>query len=209
MIYSPVNIDSEKLNKFEQKLKITSFLDPQLYLLNDPKGKLDTYPYFPGNLIPDFSTIDLEKKQFELAKLCVDFQLENNFEYIVIPTRHYDTNPTDFLFQCKEYFVDPFISYISSLKSSKKVLLSVIVKQIMLTDIEKFNEILNWVTGQLNIDGIYLIFENSFSTKQIKDFHYNQQALLNTFQHYRRGDCLFLIFLYILRDDLQSLLKYL
>ncbi|NJO68044.1 MAG: hypothetical protein HC830_01110 [Bacteroidetes bacterium] len=63
------------------------------------------------------------------------------------------------------------------IKTQKKVLLSVIVKPIMLTDEDKRNEILNWITGHQDIDGVYLIFENNFSSKQIKDFDYLLNAL--------------------------------
>jgi len=32
----------------------------------------------------------------------------------------------------------------------------------MLTDEEKRNEVLNWITGHQHVDGVYLIFENNF-----------------------------------------------
>ena len=172
IIYSPVNIDSDKLLELDKTIKTTGFLDPQLYLLNEDKGNLSSYPYFPGNIKPDFETLDLDKSNVELAKLCVDFQVINDFKYLVIPTRHNDENPPSFLEQSKENFVEPFCDYISSLNISKPILLSVIVKQIMITDSEKRDEILNWITGHTYIDGVYLIFENNFTTKQINNFEY-------------------------------------
>ncbi|MEZ4959874.1 MAG: hypothetical protein R2830_08650 [Saprospiraceae bacterium] len=177
LIFSPINIDADKLANLNNTLKSSGFLDPQLYLLNEAKGTLDTYPYFPGNLKPDFTTPDLDESHKELAKLCVDFQLDNNFEYIVIPIRYYPDNPSNFLVQCTEYFVAPFSDYIKSRSSNKKVLLSVIVKSIMLADLDRRNEMLNWITGHLGIDGVYLIFENNFTSKQIKDFDYLLNAL--------------------------------
>ncbi|MCZ2101379.1 MAG: hypothetical protein LC107_07580 [Chitinophagales bacterium] len=172
LIFSPINIDADKLLALETELKKTGFLDPQLYLLNEAKGTLDTYPYFPGNLKPDFTTPDLDNSHLQLAKLCVDYQIGNEFEYLVIPTRYYADNPTNFFVQSSDYFVTPFCDYIKENTIDKKVLLSVIVKPIMLTDEEKRNEILNWITGHLDIDGVYLIFENNFTSKQIKDFEY-------------------------------------
>lgn len=176
LIFSPINIDADKLIQLDNSLKETSFLDPQLYLLNEAKGTLDTYPYFPGNIKPDYSTPDLDNSNQILAQLCIDYQLKNNFEYIVIPTRYYVDNPTTYFLQTGDYFVSPFIDYIRTQGIKKKILQSVIVKTIMLTDEEKRNETLNWITGQ-QIDGVYLIFEDNATGKQIKDFEFLLNAL--------------------------------
>ncbi len=177
LIYSPINIDSESLLSLEPSSKVTSFLDPQLYLLNEDKGKLNTYPYFPDNLKSGFSTNDLSSQKKNLAKLCIDFQFDNDFEYITIPTRYYSDNPTHFYQESSEFFVNPFCEYIEKKSPRKKVLLSVIVKQIMLNDEVQRNEVLNWITSHQHIDGVYLIFENNFPSKQIKDFDYLLNAL--------------------------------
>lgn len=176
LIFSPINIDADKLIQLDNSLKETSFLDPQLYLLNEAKGTLDTYPYFPGNIKPDYSTPDLDNSNQILAQLCIDYQLKNNFEYVVIPTRYYVDNPTTYFLQTGDYFVSPFIDYIKAKGIKKKILQSVIVKTIMLTDEEKRNETLNWITGQ-QIDGVYLIFEDNATGKQIKDFEFLFNAL--------------------------------
>jgi hypothetical protein len=177
LIFSPINIDADKLLALDIKLKQSAFLDPQLYLLNEAKGTLDTYPYFPGNLKPDFITPDLDNSHLQLAQLCVDYQMKNDFQYLIIPTRYYTDNPTTYFSQSTDYFVNPFCEYVKENKIQKKIFLSVIVKSIMLSDEEKRNEVLNWITGHQNIEGIYLIFENNFSSKQIKDFDYLLNAL--------------------------------
>ena len=177
LIFSPINIDADKLLSLNKNVKQSGFLDPQLYLLNEAKGSIETYPYFPGNLKSDFSTPDLDNDNIVLAELCIDYQLKNNFNYLVVPTKYNAENPTNYLLQCTEYFVLPFCDYAKKLKTNKKILLSVIVKGIMLTDEEKRNEVLNWITGHQNIDGVYLIFENNFSSKQIKDFDFLLNAL--------------------------------
>jgi len=177
LIYSPVNLDADKLLLLDSHLKRTGFIDPQLYLLNEAKGTLDTYPYFPGNIKPDYSTPDLDNSNILLAQMCVDFQIKNDFEYIIIPTRYYADNPTTYFAQTSDYFVIPFCDYIRASGIRKKILLSVIVKAIMLSDDEKRNEALNWITGQ-NVDGVYLIFEDNSATKQIKDFEFLFNALL-------------------------------
>ena len=177
LIYSPINIDADKLSALDVKLKHSGFLDPQLYLLYEAKGTLDTYPYFPGNIKPDFATPDLDNSHIQLAQLCVDYQVQNNFEYLIIPSRYYTDNPTTFFSQSTDYFVTPFCDYIRNKNIQKKILLSVIVKTIMLSDEEKRNEVLNWITGHQNIEGVYLILENNFTSKQIKDFDYLLNAL--------------------------------
>ena len=177
LIYSPINIDADKLLALDVKLKHSGFLDPQLYLLYEAKGTLDTYPYFPGNIKPDFATPDLDNSHIQLAQLCVDYQVQNNFEYLIIPSRYYTDNPTTFFSQSTDYFVTPFCDYIRNKNIQKKILLSVIVKTIMLSDEEKRNEVLNWITGHQNIEGVYLILENNFTSEQIKDFDYLLNAL--------------------------------
>jgi len=181
LIFSPINIDADKLLGIDSNLKINGFLDPQLYLLNEAKGTLHTYPYFPGNLKPDFSTPDLDNSNLQIARLCVDYQLANDFKYLVIPTRYNEDNPTSFFIQSTEFFVLPFCDYVRENKIKKTILLSVIVKPIMLSDEEKRNEALNWITSHQQVDGVYLIFENNFNSKQIKDFDY----LLNTLRFIR------------------------
>lgn len=181
LIFSPINIDADKLLGIDSNLKINGFLDPQLYLLNEAKGTLHTYPYFPGNLKPDFSTPDLDNSNLQIARLCVDYQLANDFKYLVIPTRYNEDNPTSFFIQSTEFFVLPFCDYVRENKIKKTILLSVIVKPIMLSDEEKRNEVLNWITSHQQVDGVYLIFENNFNSKQIKDFDY----LLNTLRFIR------------------------
>lgn len=177
LIYSPINIDADKLLVLDPALKVTGFLDPQLYLLNEAKGTLHTYPYFPGNIKPDFSTPDLDNSHIQMAKLCVDYQIKNDFNYLVIPSRYYTDNPTTYFVQSTDYFVTPFCDYVRTNGIKKKVLLSVIVKSIMLADEEKRNEVLNWITGHQQINGVYLIFEDNFNSKQIKDFDYLLNAL--------------------------------
>ena len=81
------------------------------------------------------------------------------------------------MLQCTDYFVLPFCDYAKEIKTEKRILLSVIVKGIMLTDDDKRNEVLNWITSHQNVDGVYLIFENNFSSKQIKDFDFLFNAL--------------------------------
>ena len=177
LIFSPINMESEKLMALPETTRNKSFLDPQFYLLNIEKASNTTYPFFPGNIKVDFSSADLDTNNGKLAELCVEYQLEAQLEYIVIPTRYVEAIPSRFLEQMSENFIYPFLDFKSKHGISKPFLATVVVKKIMIEDKEKCDELLNWMTGISDIAGFYLIFENNFSTKQIKDFDYLQKVL--------------------------------
>ena len=178
LIFSPVNITSEKLSKIPDDIKKVSFFDPQLYLPKESKEKLLTYDYFPVNIINDFQTSDFDTIKYKIAQRCIDFQVENNFRFIVIPTRYYKTIPSDYNEQIIKYFVKPFLKYHSSKNIDKKLLLTLIVNQSQIMNDDYRNDLLNWLTGIQEIDGVYLIFENDFQTKQIKNTGYLYKVLL-------------------------------
>ena len=177
LIFSPINIDSEKLLAMSKSLRRVSFLDPQFYLLNKEKSTNITYPFFPGNIKADFSTADLDVSNTKLAEICTDYQVNAELEYVVIPTRYVDAVPTRYLEQMTENFVYPFLDIKFQKNITRKFLLTVVVKQIMIEDQDKLDELLNWMTGLSDIAGFYLIFENNFTSKQIKNFDYLRKVL--------------------------------
>lgn len=107
----------------------------------------------------------------------MDYQVDADLEYIIIPTRYVDAVPTRYLEQMTENFIYPFLRIKEQKNITKKFLLTVVVKQIMIEDNDKLNELLNWLTGISNIAGFYLIFENNFTSKQIKNFDYLTKVL--------------------------------
>ncbi len=113
-----------------------------------------------------------------MAKQNLDFQLTNNFQYVIIPTRYFEFISDNSYEQLKQYYVTPFAEGIKQRKISKKVLLTVIVRHEQLMDENKRNFLLNWITGINNIDGVYLIFESQFTSKQIKDPQYLLNAMV-------------------------------
>lgn len=177
MIFSPVNMDSDKLLALPQEMRKVSFLDPQFYLLNTEKSSNVTYPFFPGNIKSDFSTADLDDNNEKLAELCINYQLEADLEYIIIPIRYVDAIPTYYLERMKENFINPFLEFKEKNGVNKKFLQTLVVKHIMIEDENKRNELLNWMTGIPEIAGFYLIFENNFTSKQIKNFEYLRNVL--------------------------------
>jgi len=177
LIFSPINMESDKLLALPADLRQISFLDPQFYLLNIEKSSNVTYPFFPGNIKSDFSTVDLDVNNDQLAELCVDYQLNADFRYIVIPTRYVDALPTRYLENLSENFVYPFLDKKAKKSITKPFLLTVLVKQIMIEDEAKRDELLNWMTSFSEITGFYLIFENNYNSKQIKDFEYLKNVM--------------------------------
>ncbi|MFW6130024.1 MAG: hypothetical protein ACOC56_02495 [Atribacterota bacterium] len=178
LIFSPVNDTAEKIICNPKEIKNVSFFDPQIYLPKSLKGKLSSYEYFPSNLKKKFKTSNFDKEKRVIAKECIDFQLTNNFKYLIIPSRYYEVLPSNFLEQFEAHLIEPFLSYYKSLKLQTKILLTIIVKPEQLINEEHRNEFLNWITGIKGIDGVYLIFENNFLSKQIKDSAYLYNALL-------------------------------
>ncbi len=177
LILSPVNIESDKLLSLPETTRRNSFLDPQMYLLGTERASISSYPFFPGNIKAGFTTTDLDTSNTQIAQLCTDYQLNAQMKYVVIPTRYLDATPTKYLEQMTRGFVVPFLDYKEQHGIDAPYLLTVVVKQSILTTEELRDELLNWMTGIQGIAGFYLIFDNDYQSKQIKDFNYLKNAL--------------------------------
>lgn len=172
LIFSPMNISYSNLEKLSREVKNVSFFDPQLYLPKDAKGKLNTYKFFPTNLVDGFKTPDFNSTKTEIAKECISFQTDNDFKYIVIPARYFEVIPSDYYDQFFNYIIEPFLTIVSKKNIEKEILLTLIVKQSYLMNDNNLKELLNWVTALPEIDGVYLIFENDIQSKLIKNAGY-------------------------------------
>jgi len=175
-ILSPLNMTHEELQGLSPQIKTMSFFDPQLYRPGDRKGDLSTYAYFPANIKSSFSTSDFEKLKEQIAEKCVALQMENGFGKVVIPTRHFERERSNYIEEFAESIIDPFLNEISKY-DKKPVLLTVIVNDGKLCDETSRNILLDWITGIKGIDGIYLIFNFPRNTKQIKDANLLSEAL--------------------------------
>ena len=58
LIFSPVHQQKERIEELESKLKVRAIFDPQYYLPNSQKRKLQSYPFFPETLSGGFKTVD-------------------------------------------------------------------------------------------------------------------------------------------------------
>ena len=176
-ILSPVNIDYNKLQSLPESVCKNSYFDAQLYLPGDAKGGLASYPYFPANIDPHFSTSDFDDLKEEIANRCVQLQQSKGFRAILIPVRYFEHEPTDFLARQRTHLVDPFLQAVGRLSDRATVLLTAILKGDTLKDREQRETMLDWLTGIPEIDGIYLIFDFAITSKQIKDPELLSEAL--------------------------------
>ena len=144
LILSPVNINYDKLFKIPESVLSKSFFDPQIYLIDDNRGDLSSYPYHPANISDNFSTSNFEGEGETIINQCIDVQLKLKSEYIVIPTRYYESTPSNYFDNQLKYFTNPFITNLNNKDCNKKLLQTIFIKNEVLKDEEKSNELL-WV----------------------------------------------------------------
>ncbi|MEQ9007420.1 MAG: hypothetical protein RLP12_06015, partial [Ekhidna sp.] len=181
LILSPVHQTMESITKLDQSVLRNSIFDPQYYLPNSQKTKLKSYPFFPEVIADGFSTTDYSLVAIDSAKQCVDFQLEMDFESLIIPTRYIDQMISDYFDKQEAYTVIPFIKTVQQIGSSKPVYLTAALTSHMIID-EGFRErILNWITNFPEISGIYILVSFDRQTKQINssEFLHSYLSLLN------------------------------
>lgn len=170
LILSPVNIPAGKIEtRIPQEVLGLSWMDPQFYLPHDSKNNLETYSFFPGNLLDQFTTSDFESYSQEAAEGCLSFQNELGLQYAVIPTRYFEDLPSEYLEQLENLFVQPFLEAREQHAPNLPLLLTVIAKRVHLDFGSMRDEILSWATSFPEVEGVYLLFDHNFQSKQIKD----------------------------------------
>lgn len=168
MIFSPVHQNIESVRKVPSDVKARSLFDPQYYLPNSQKAKLNSYDFFPETLLGGFSTTGFSAVARESAKRCLAFQLEQGFAGIVIPARHFEEMNPDYTDDQQAYTVDPFLGEIAKARLDKKIWLTLPMTAAMVLHVGYRTKILNWVTSFPEIFGVYLIVEFERETKQIQ-----------------------------------------
>lgn len=181
-IFASSHMQKSDVEESKEEIKNISLFDPQFFLPNIPKRNLITYEFFPDNLSDGFQTSEyINNYSQECAIKCLEFQKENHFNKYVIPSRYLAGMPTDFITQQQELFIDPFLEAASKIGIDKEIIMQLIINNEMIKDKEYSTDLLNWITGLRDIDGIYLIAEISPRNKQIKeiDFLYNYLHFIN------------------------------
>lgn len=170
VILSPRFLSPTDIVKQPPDIIRSSIFDPQFFLPDTALGKLSDYDFFPDSVADGFKTNDYSDSYAqESAERCVKFQIQNDFRYIVIPTRYSAGMPTSFIQSQQELFVTPFLEAINKQQSSQKVVLQLVLNDNMIKDKEYAADLLNWITGIDTLNGVYLIVEASPRSKQLAD----------------------------------------
>ncbi len=172
LIFSPVHQNYESIKRLPAHIKSCSLFDPQYYLPNSQKAKLNSYDFFPETLSGGFSTIEFGGLARESAKRCLAFQLEQGFSGIVIPARHFNEMNPDYTTDQTKYTVEPFLQELSTASYNKPIWLTLPLTSAMIIHEGYRTQILNWVTSYPEINGVYVIIEDDRDTKQIKNDRY-------------------------------------
>ena len=170
IILSPVHLQKERLQQIEYEIKACSLFDPQFYVPDSQKAKLQSYDFFPETLMEGFSTNDYESQAYEAAEKCLEFQVQNNFESLIIPGRYFSELASDYVRQQNGLFVEPFLHAYRRNGTIKKLFLTVPMTSAMLLDNDYRISILDWATSYPEIYGAYLLIFFDEASKQIQNF---------------------------------------
>ncbi len=168
LIFSPVHQPLQKLQQINIAIRKRSVFDPQYYLPNSQKKKLSTYPFFPERISGGFSTQDFSLVALESAKQCIQFQIDQEFEKIIVPARYLDQMVSNYIEQQEEYTVHPFLKILEEIGTTTPIFLTLPLTSAMVEDKGFRTKVLNWVTSFPDISGIYVLVNHERPTKQIQ-----------------------------------------
>lgn len=169
LILSPLHWDREKIESLSGAIKQKSLFDPQYYLPNSQKAKLNTYDFFPEAISNGYVSTDFHLLALESARKCVEFQVEQGFRRIVIPARHFVDMITDYTDRQDAYTVHPFLQAIDEFGYKGDVFLTLPITRAMLMHEGYRVDLLNWITSYPRIEGVYLLVDDDRNSKQIQD----------------------------------------
>lgn len=168
LILSPVHQARGKIESLNKELKSRSIFDPQYYLPNSQKKNLTSYSFFPEVISSGFSTIEFHTLAHQSAEECIAFQIAQDFEKIIIPTRYIDQLKTNYIEQQEEYSLLPFLKVLSTKKVDKPIFVTLALTSHMIEDEGFRTKILNWITSYPEINGVYILVSHERDTKQIQ-----------------------------------------
>lgn len=165
LILSPLHQAMATVEKLPAKTRAASIFDPQFYLPNSRKNKLLSYPFFPEQVEGGFQTSTFVAHVADIAKSCIDFQIEQGFRKVVVPTRYINQMYPSYFTQQNQFTVDSFMEH----AGSRPLCLSVALTSPMIQDEEWRERVLNWITSFPEVDEVYIMYEHERSTKQVAD----------------------------------------
>lgn len=168
IILSPADYKMEQIESIPPDVLERSVFDPQYYLPNSQRAKFASYPFFPEAITNGFSTVDFQAQAHNSARLCLDFQINNGFRYLIIPTRFYDQMFSNYFESLEQQTVLPFLEELKNFSTDKPVYLGLAVTEHMVADGGFRSQLLNWITKFPALSGLYVIFSDDRETKQIQ-----------------------------------------
>ena len=130
------------------------------------------YDFFPNEICDGEYNTQVYNEVSDLsAKRCILFQLKQGYKHIIIPSVVYNETPQNYLYDIRRLYIEPFVKAIKDLKVyNKERLLTVVIKESQLLDLDYINELLNLVTSYEEITGVYLVpYYDESVTKRIKN----------------------------------------
>ena len=181
LIYSPVHQPSTNIDKLSDDVKKVSFLDPQFYLPDSKKKKLQTYDFFPEVVSGGFKTLDFSAHAAESARMCIEYQISNGFDRIVIPARYFDQMDPGYTSKQEVYTLMPFLEVLRSMDINVPVYFTLPLTSHMLSNLEYREGLLNWLCKFPEITGVYVFVSDERNTKQVQNdtFLYNYFTFLH------------------------------
>lgn len=173
LVLSPLHQALHTVEGLQQATRTASLFDPQFYLPNSRKRKLLSYPFFPEQVAGGFQTGTFAEHAARVARACVDFQVQQGFRKVVVPTRFLDEMYPEYFQMQGEFSVNAFIDA----AGSRPLCLSVAVKASMIRHPSWRRMLLDWITSFHQVDELYLMYEHVRDTKQIQDPEFLREAL--------------------------------
>jgi hypothetical protein len=173
LILSPLHQALPTVEKLEPATRAASLFDPQFYLPNSRKRKLLSYPFFPEQASGGFQTGAFAEHAGQVAQACVEFQIEQGFRKVVVPTRFLNEMYPEYFEMQEEFSVNAFLAT----AGNRPLCLSMAVKSSMIKHASWRRMLLDWVTQFHQVDELYLMYEHERDTKQVQDVEFLRETL--------------------------------
>lgn len=173
LILSPLHQAMATVERLSARTRAASIFDPQFYLPNSRKPKLQTYPFFPEQVDGGFQTSTFPAHAAAVARDCIDFQVEQGFRKVVVPTRFISQPFPDYFDQHNTFTVDAFMEH----ADDRPLCLSLAVTAPMIQHQAWRQSLLNWITSFPSVDEVYLMYEHVRDYKQVQDGEFLRDCL--------------------------------
>ncbi|KAI1694438.1 hypothetical protein Ddc_22138 [Ditylenchus destructor] len=165
LILSPLHQAKGTVENLPLATRRASLFDPQFYLPSSRKKKLLSYPFFPEQVDGGFSTATFGAHVGEVARECIEFQVEQQFRKVVVPTRFLAQMYSRYFEKQSQFTVDAFMHHAGDLP----LCLSVAITDHMIQDPDWRRHLLNWISSFPTVDEVYLMYQHERDLKQVQD----------------------------------------